>query len=60
MNTESNAALHGYVVRVGTAREERAFAHPTLAAYALAKTMNAPLLFKGDDFTETDVMRASV
>ena len=27
------------------------------AAYALAKTMNAPLLFKGDDFSETDVGR---
>lgn len=27
------------------------------AAYALAKTMNAPLLFKGDDFTETDLRR---
>jgi ribonuclease VapC len=25
-------------------------------AYALAKTMNSPLLFKGNDFTETDVM----
>ncbi|MGO9682532.1 MAG: type II toxin-antitoxin system VapC family toxin [Beijerinckiaceae bacterium] len=25
------------------------------AAYALAKTMNSPLLFKGNDFTETDV-----
>lgn len=25
------------------------------AAYALAKTMDAPLLFKGDDFPETDV-----
>jgi ribonuclease VapC len=30
------------------------------AAYALAKSMNAPLLFKGDDFTETDVMRVAV
>jgi ribonuclease VapC len=29
------------------------------AAYALAKTLNAPLLFKGDDFLETDVQRAS-
>ncbi len=28
------------------------------AAYALAKIMNAPLLFKGDDFTLTDVMPA--
>ena len=25
------------------------------AAYALAKTMNAPLLFKGNDFSETDL-----
>jgi ribonuclease VapC len=25
------------------------------AAYALAKTMNAPLLFKGNDFTQTDL-----
>ena len=25
------------------------------AAYALARTMNAPLLFKGDDFTQTDL-----
>ncbi len=25
------------------------------AVYALAKAMQAPLLFKGDDFTETDV-----
>jgi ribonuclease VapC len=28
------------------------------AAYALAKTMNAPLLFKGNDFTETDIKSA--
>ena len=26
------------------------------AAYALAKNMNAPLLFKGNDFSETDVL----
>jgi ribonuclease VapC len=25
------------------------------AAYALAKTLNAPLLFKGNDFRQTDV-----
>jgi uncharacterized protein with PIN domain len=25
------------------------------AAYALAKTMNAPLLFKGNDFAQTDL-----
>ena len=29
------------------------------AAYALAKTLNAPLLFKGEDFTSTDIARAS-
>jgi ribonuclease VapC len=28
------------------------------AAYALAKTMNAPLLFKCDDFAATDLQRA--
>jgi ribonuclease VapC len=27
------------------------------AAYALAKTMNSPLLFKGDDFANTDIAR---
>jgi len=26
------------------------------AAYAFAKSMNAPLLFKGDDFSKTDVL----
>ncbi len=28
------------------------------AAYALAKTMGAPLLFKGNDFSETDIKLA--
>jgi ribonuclease VapC len=28
------------------------------AAYALAKSMNAPLLFKGEDFAATDVQAA--
>lgn len=27
-------------------------------AYALAKEMKAPLLFKGDDFAKTDILRA--
>jgi ribonuclease VapC len=27
-------------------------------AYALAKTMNEPLLFKGDDFSKTDIVPA--
>ena len=29
-------------------------------SYALAKTLNEPLLFKGDDFTKTDVVSALV
>jgi ribonuclease VapC len=29
-------------------------------AYALAKTMKAPLLFKGNDFSKTDLTRAAV
>lgn len=28
------------------------------AAYALAKSLDAPLLFKGDDFSKTDIRRA--
>jgi ribonuclease VapC len=31
---------------------------PACAAYALAKTMNAPLLFKGADFAATDLRKA--
>jgi ribonuclease VapC len=30
------------------------------AAYALAKSLHAPLLFKGDDFSKTDIPRAVV
>jgi ribonuclease VapC len=29
------------------------------AAYALAKTLGAPLLFKGNDFPETDIQSAA-
>ncbi|CAN5318903.1 type II toxin-antitoxin system VapC family toxin [soil metagenome] len=29
------------------------------AAYALAKSLNAPLLYKGDDFAQTDMVSAS-
>jgi ribonuclease VapC len=49
---------HGKVLK-GSASK----AHLNLAdcaAYALAKTMNAPLLFKGNDFEETDVKPAMV
>jgi ribonuclease VapC len=28
------------------------------AAYALAKSRNVPLLFKGDDFRKTDIVAA--
>jgi ribonuclease VapC len=28
-------------------------------SYALAKTLGAPLLFKGDDFTHTDIRPAA-
>ena len=30
------------------------------AAYALAKSLNVPLLFKGNDFSETDITPATV
>ncbi|HEY1427427.1 MAG TPA: type II toxin-antitoxin system VapC family toxin [Caulobacteraceae bacterium] len=44
----------------------RGFGHPARLnysdcfAYALAKTRNLPLLFKGDDFTHTDIVSALV
>jgi ribonuclease VapC len=45
-------------------RYGRGFGHPARLnysdcfAYALAKTRNLPLLYKGDDFTHTDIVSA--
>ena len=49
--------------RYGKGRGTRSEGHPKLNfgdcfAYALAKALDAPLLFKGEDFAGTDVKRA--
>ena len=44
--------------RFGKGRHRAALNLGDCFAYALAKTLSAPLLFKGDDFTLTDVGRA--
>jgi len=42
-------------LRFGKGRHAAALNFGDCAAYALAQMLNEPLLFKGDDFTKTDV-----
>jgi ribonuclease VapC len=42
----------------GKGRHPAALNFGDCAAYALAKSKNLPLLFKGNDFTKTDVLQA--
>jgi ribonuclease VapC len=44
--------------RYGKGRHPAALNFGDCFAYALAKALDAPLLFKGDDFDKTDVKRA--
>ena len=43
--------------RFGKSRHEAGLSFGDCFSYALAKTSGEPLLFKGDDFTRTDVSR---
>lgn len=53
--TQARAALHAFD-RFGKGLHAKARLNlADCAAYALARTMNAPLLFKGGDFAATDV-----
>lgn len=45
-------------LRFGKGRHKAALNMGDCASYALARSRNAALLFKGDDFTHTDIMRA--
>jgi ribonuclease VapC len=45
-------------LRFGTGRHPAALNMGDCAAYALAKQANAPLLFKGNDFSRTDIVAA--
>lgn len=51
------AAREGFR-RFGKGRHRAALNFGDCCAYALAKTLNVPLLFKGDDFTQTDIKSA--
>jgi ribonuclease VapC len=51
------AALDAYV-RYGKGQHPARLNLSDCFAYALAKALNAPLLFKGDDFSQTDIRSA--
>jgi ribonuclease VapC len=51
------AAREGFR-RFGKGRHRAGLNFGDCCAYALARTLDAPLLFKGDDFALTDVRRA--
>lgn len=45
-------------VRYGKGRHPAALNYGDCMAYAVAKSLDAPLLFKGDDFAQTDIWSA--
>lgn len=45
-------------LRFGKGRHKAALNFGDCMAYALAKSLDAPLLFKGDDFAQTDIRSA--
>ncbi len=55
--SQSQAASHAYR-RWGKGHHPAALNLGDCASYALAKSLDAPLLFKGADFSRTDVRRA--
>jgi ribonuclease VapC len=59
LDAQAEAALAAYL-RYGKGIDPRARLNMgDCAAYALAKGLNAPLLFKGTDFAATDVISAA-
>ena len=52
---QMNIAKQAYE-RFGKGRHPAKLNYGDLFSYALAKSTNLPLLFKGDDFTKTDLM----
>lgn len=53
------AAARDAFRRFGKGRHRAGLNFGDCCAYALAKTLGAPLLFKGDDFIHTDIARAA-
>ncbi len=54
---QANAARQAFA-RFGKGRHPAGLNYGDVFAYALAVTVGEPLLFKGEDFAKTDVMRA--
>jgi ribonuclease VapC len=54
---QANAAREAFM-RFGKGRHPAGLNFGDCAAYALAKTKKAPLLFKGSDFAKTDIVPA--
>src|SRR5262249_14866138 len=54
---QANAAVATFL-RFGKGRHSAGLNLGDCFAYALAKTRNLPLLFKGDDFSQTDIVPA--
>ena len=52
------AAARDAFRRYGKGRHRAALNFGDCCAYALAKTLGVPLLFKGNDFAQTDIKRA--
>jgi len=55
--SQVHAARDGFA-RFGKGRDAAGLNYGDCFAYALAKVVQAPLLFKGDDFRRTDVVAA--
>ena len=55
---QAEQARHAFL-RYGKGRHAAALNFGDCATYALAKLRNVPLLFKGDDFANTDLLRAA-
>lgn len=58
VDAEQVAAARRAYRRFGRGRHQAGLNYGDLFAYALARTSDEPLLFKGDDFSKTDVRRA--
>ncbi len=54
---QAKSAVHGFLA-YGKGRHRAKLNIADCFAYALAKSRGAPLLFKGDDFAETDIVPA--
>jgi ribonuclease VapC len=54
---QAQLAADGFA-RFGKGRHRAGLNYGDCFSYALSKSLNAPLLFKGDDFSRTDVMPA--